>query len=128
MNKHYWIDIRVHVVHFMFLSWGGHHVEQDEMVKFEIPRSRLIELAEQAMDSVHDKGVIHQDVRWENVLFNPETSSVMVIDFEQSDLVGKSTSLEADMRKQKAFRKTLERKRCAERDSIVLAVQQKLVT
>ncbi|KAG6257911.1 hypothetical protein E4U24_003839 [Claviceps purpurea] len=128
MNKFYWIDIRAHVVHFMFLSWGGHHVEQDEMVKFEIPRSRLIEQAEQAMDSVHEKGVIHQDVRWENVLFNPETSSVMVIDFERSDLVGKSTSLEADTRKQKAFRKTLERKRCAERDSIVLAVQQKLVT
>ncbi|KAG6175619.1 hypothetical protein E4U27_006046 [Claviceps purpurea] len=113
MNKFYWIDIRAHV---------------DEMVKFEIPRSRLIELAEQAMDSVHDKGVIHQDVQWENVLFNPETSSVMVIDFERSDLVGKSTSLEADTRKQKAFRKTLERKRCAERNSIVLAVQQKLVT
>ncbi|KAG6106683.1 hypothetical protein E4U31_000666 [Claviceps sp. LM219 group G6] len=128
MNKHYWIDIRVHVVHFMFLSWGGHHVEQDEMVKLEIPRSRLIELAEQAMDSVHEKGVIHQDMRWENVLFNPETKGVMVIDFEQSDLVGKPTSLEADMRKQKAFRKSLKRMRCDERDSIVLAVQERLVT
>ncbi|KAG6054855.1 hypothetical protein E4U17_003401 [Claviceps sp. LM77 group G4] len=128
MNKHYWIDIRVHVVHFMFLSWGGHHVEQDEMVKFEIPRSRLIEQAKQAMESVHEKGVIHRDVRWENVLFNPETSSVMVIDFEQSNLVGKSTSLEADTHKQKALRKTLKRKRCAERDSIVLAVQKRLVT
>ncbi|KAG6125759.1 hypothetical protein E4U28_000838 [Claviceps purpurea] len=128
MNKHYWVDFRVHVVHFMFLSWGGHHVEQDEMVKLEIPRSRLIEEAEQAMDSVHEKGVIHQDVRWENVLFNPETKGVMVIDFERSDLVGKTTSLEADMRKQKAFRKSMKRMRCDERDSIVLAVQERLVT
>ncbi|KAG5915334.1 hypothetical protein E4U61_004706 [Claviceps capensis] len=128
MKKYYWIDIRVHVVHFMFLSWGGHHVEQDEMVKFEIPLSRLIEQAEQAMESVHEKSVIHQDVRWENVLFNPESSSIAVIDLERSDLVGKFTSLEADTRKQKAFRKTLERKRCVERDSIVLAVQRRLVT
>ncbi|KAG5931907.1 hypothetical protein E4U60_005687 [Claviceps pazoutovae] len=74
MNKYYWIDIRVHVVHFMFLPWGGHHVEQDEMVKFEIPLSSRYAQTEE------DSG------------------------------------------------KTLERKRCAERDSIVLAVQRNLVT
>ncbi|KAG6108921.1 hypothetical protein E4U13_006226 [Claviceps humidiphila] len=67
------VDFGIHVVHMLFLSWGGHHVEHAEMVRFEITRNRLIEQAEQAMKSVHDRGVVHQDVRWENVLFNPET-------------------------------------------------------
>ncbi|KAG5931905.1 hypothetical protein E4U60_005685 [Claviceps pazoutovae] len=44
------------------------------MAQFEISLARLVEQAEQAMVSVHDKGVIHEDVRWENVLFNPETN------------------------------------------------------
>ncbi|KAG6043905.1 hypothetical protein E4U17_000753, partial [Claviceps sp. LM77 group G4] len=51
----------------------------------EISRNKLIEQAD-------DRGVLHGDVRWENVLFNPETSDVMVIDFEGAGLLAKSRS------------------------------------
>ncbi|KAG6103617.1 hypothetical protein E4U13_000494, partial [Claviceps humidiphila] len=61
MRKNLWVDFGAHVVHMMFLSWGGHHIEQDKMVRFEISRSRLIEQAEQAMESVHGRGVLHGD-------------------------------------------------------------------
>ncbi|KAG6285383.1 hypothetical protein E4U09_007338 [Claviceps aff. purpurea] len=68
---------------------GRTSYEQAGMARFEIPRSRLIEQAD-------DKGVLHRDVGWENVLFNPETKGVMVIDFERADLLDKSTSARQD--------------------------------
>ncbi|KAG6052802.1 hypothetical protein E4U17_005401 [Claviceps sp. LM77 group G4] len=104
MRKNFWFDFGIHVVHMMFLSWAGHHIEQDKMVRFEIPRSRLIEQAEQAIESVHGRGVLHGDVRWENVLFNPETSDVMVIDFERAGLLDKSRT-QGRRNKTRAFRR-----------------------
>ncbi|KAG6182100.1 hypothetical protein E4U36_003558, partial [Claviceps purpurea] len=40
-----------------------------------------------ALKAVHNEGVLHCDVRWENVLFNPETKGIMVIDFERAELL-----------------------------------------
>ncbi|KAG6278905.1 hypothetical protein E4U48_000316 [Claviceps purpurea] len=128
MRKNFWVDFGVHVVHMMFLSWGGHHIEQDKMARFEIPRSRLIEQAEQAIESVHGRGVLHGDVRWENVLFNPETSDVMVIDFERAGLLDKSRSAGQDAGVSKTPRMTIEQLRRDERDLVVLAVQERLRT
>ncbi|KAG6293388.1 hypothetical protein E4U09_003007 [Claviceps aff. purpurea] len=129
MRKNFWVDFGVHVVHnMMFLSWGGHHIEQDKMVRFEIPRSRLIEQAEQAIESVHGRGVLHGDVRWENVLFIPETSDVMVIDFERAGLLDKSRSAGQDAGVSKTPRMTIEQLRRYERDLVVRAVQERLRT
>ncbi|KAG6128396.1 hypothetical protein E4U38_005714 [Claviceps purpurea] len=123
MKKNFWVGFGVHVVHLMFLSWGGHHIEQDKMARFEIPRSRLIEQAEQAMKSVHDKGVIHRDVRWENVLFNPETKGVMMIDFERSGLLHKSSSAGQDAGELETPEKTMQQLRLKELHDVALAVQ-----
>ncbi|KAG5942378.1 hypothetical protein E4U60_007338 [Claviceps pazoutovae] len=91
------------------------------MVRFEFPRSRLIEQAEQAMESVHDRGVLHGKVRWENILFNPETSDVMVIDFERAGLLDKSRSAEQDAGVLKTPRRTIEQLRRGERNGVVFA-------
>ncbi|EXK76918.1 hypothetical protein FOQG_18355 [Fusarium oxysporum f. sp. raphani 54005] len=40
-----------------------------------------------SLRAMHRKGVIHKDVRLENMLFNPETNGVMVIDFERALLL-----------------------------------------
>ncbi|KAG6047039.1 hypothetical protein E4U17_007666 [Claviceps sp. LM77 group G4] len=40
-----------------------------------------------AFKAVHNEGVLQRDVRWGNVLFNPETKGIMVIDFEQAELL-----------------------------------------
>ncbi|KAG6111094.1 hypothetical protein E4U13_005081 [Claviceps humidiphila] len=123
MKKNFWVGFGVQVVHLMFLSWGGHHIEQDKMVRFEIPRSRLIEQAEQAMKSVHDNDVIHRDVRWENVLFNPETKGVMMIDFERSDLLHKLSSAGQDASELETLEKTIQQLRLKELHDVALAVQ-----
>ncbi|KAG6039197.1 hypothetical protein E4U19_007112 [Claviceps sp. Clav32 group G5] len=121
MNKFYWIYPGVRVVHFMFLSWGGCRVEQYEMAQFDISLDRLEEQAEKTMVSVHDKGVIHQDVRWENVLFNPETNGIMVIDFERADLHKTHET-------RKSNKRTLDQMRHAEMREIVFAVSQEMPT
>lgn len=36
---------------------------------------------------MHRADVVHKDVREPNLLYNPETKSVMIIDFERSALV-----------------------------------------
>ncbi|KAG6106684.1 hypothetical protein E4U31_000667 [Claviceps sp. LM219 group G6] len=121
INKFYWIYPGVRVVHFMFLSWGGCRVEQYEMAQFDISPERLEEQAEKTMVSVHDKGVIHQDVRWENVLFNPETNGIMVIDFERADLHKTHETWKSNKR-------TLDQMRHAEMREIVFAVSQEMPT
>ncbi|KAG6117818.1 hypothetical protein E4U13_000767 [Claviceps humidiphila] len=79
------------------------------------------------MESVHGRGVLHGDVRWENVLFNPETSDVMVIDFERAGLLDKSRLAGQDAGVSKTLRMTIWLRR-EERDCVVRAVQERLRT
>ena len=39
------------------------------------------------MRAIHQLGVVHKDARYENILFNPQTGRVMLIDFERSQLL-----------------------------------------
>ncbi|KAG6039171.1 hypothetical protein E4U19_007086 [Claviceps sp. Clav32 group G5] len=119
MRKNFCVDFRTHVVHMMFLSWGGHPVEYADMVRFEITESRFIEQAEQAMKSVHDMGVIHQHVRWENVLFNSETKGFMIIDFERS-------AAGQDVGELEDPEKTRQQRRLTELRSVAYIVQEEI--
>ncbi|KAK7415899.1 hypothetical protein QQZ08_012211 [Neonectria magnoliae] len=84
MNKIYYYDFRVYVVHMTFLSWGGH-----SMVKGEPAGNtkKLENKAIRSLQAMHREGVVHKDVRRENMLFNPETNAVMMIDFERASLL-----------------------------------------
>ncbi|KAG6054854.1 hypothetical protein E4U17_003400 [Claviceps sp. LM77 group G4] len=96
--------------------------EQAEMARFEIPRSRLIEQAD-------DKGVLHRDVGWENALINPETKGVMAIDFERAHLLDKSTSAGQDAEGElETPEKTTQQLRRGGQDDVFFAVQERLLT
>ena len=85
MDKIYYYDHRVYVVHLTCMSWGGRKLEG-----MEATSDRAKELAEQTLQSLrlmHQAGVVHGDVREANLLFNPETNGIMIIDFERSSLV-----------------------------------------
>ncbi|KAI0115079.1 hypothetical protein F4814DRAFT_305700 [Daldinia grandis] len=73
MDKTYYYDHRVYIKYMMFLSWGG---ATDESV--------TAEEVKRCLGTIHRAGVIHRDVRWANVLRNPQTHKVMMIDFERS--------------------------------------------
>ncbi|KND90464.1 hypothetical protein TOPH_05003 [Tolypocladium ophioglossoides CBS 100239] len=85
MNEIYYYDHRVYVVHMTFLSWGGHDINPAETVD---RHGRLLEdKAVQSLRAMHQEGVIHKDARVPNMLFNPETNGVMIVDFERSSLL-----------------------------------------
>ncbi|OAQ57369.1 protein kinase-like domain [Pochonia chlamydosporia 170] len=85
MNKIYYYDHRVYVVHVILLSWGGYKLSDIENVNGM--GKTLADGALRSLQSIHREGVVHKDVRAANMLFNPETNRVMVIDFERSLLV-----------------------------------------
>ncbi|KAG6090009.1 hypothetical protein E4U31_007988 [Claviceps sp. LM219 group G6] len=83
MDREIWVDGKTmnEVRHLMLLSWAGAHLKRYWMDWFEIP---WVERGVQALQAVHREGVLHEDVRWGNVLFSPETRKIMLIDFERS--------------------------------------------
>ncbi|KNB14025.1 hypothetical protein FOXG_12586 [Fusarium oxysporum f. sp. lycopersici 4287] len=85
MNKTYYYDHRVYVVHMTFLSWGGCSIDRAQNMG-DMNKS-LEDEAIRSLRAMHREGVIHKDVRLANMLFNPETNGVMVIDFERALLL-----------------------------------------
>ncbi|RTE73952.1 hypothetical protein BHE90_011614 [Fusarium euwallaceae] len=82
MNKIYYYDHRVYVVHMTFLSWGGCRIDTaDDMNR------PLEDEATRSLRAMHQEGVVHKDVRLPNMLFNSEIKGVMVIDFERALLL-----------------------------------------
>ncbi|KAI1411447.1 hypothetical protein F5Y13DRAFT_165727 [Hypoxylon sp. FL1857] len=77
MNKIYYYDFRVYIVYIVLMSWGG--VAIDSSVDMDKVRGCL--------RAIHNNGVAHRDVRRWNVLSDPRTGRVMVVDFERASLV-----------------------------------------
>jgi hypothetical protein len=82
MNKTYYYDHRVYVVHLTFLSWGGSSLTA--AVDAGASTKSLQDMAVQSLKAMHQRGVVHKDVRLPNMLFNREINGVMVIDFERA--------------------------------------------
>ncbi|KAM3563039.1 hypothetical protein ARSEF4850_002506 [Beauveria asiatica] len=84
MNRIYYYDHRVYIVHMTFLSWGGCSIER---IRSTTGSSVSEGAALRSLRALHSEGVIHRDVRLANMLFNSETGTVMMIDFERSTLL-----------------------------------------
>ncbi|POR32435.1 Uncharacterized protein TPAR_07370 [Tolypocladium paradoxum] len=80
MRKVYYYDHRVYIVHLTFLSWGG-------LSAVRAAKMPLAAEVERALRSIHGQWVVHGDVREANVLVNPETQTIMIIDFERALLL-----------------------------------------
>ncbi|KAJ6436340.1 protein kinase-like domain [Purpureocillium lavendulum] len=83
LDRIYYYDHRVHIVHLTLMSWGGESLHEG--------RGRLPTAEEQVMRSlqaIHQYGIIHRDVRGPNILFCEETGGAMMIDFERAELLG----------------------------------------
>ncbi|KAJ9417921.1 hypothetical protein QL093DRAFT_2565880 [Fusarium oxysporum] len=85
MNKTYYYDHRAYVVHMTFLSWEGCSIDRAQRIG-DTDRP-LEDEAIRSLRAMHREGVVHKDVRLANMLFNPETNRVMVIDFERALLL-----------------------------------------
>ncbi|KAH6876846.1 hypothetical protein B0T10DRAFT_610192 [Thelonectria olida] len=85
MNRIYYYDHRVYVIHMMFLSWGGYDLDPTGIVGGA--EEQLEGKAMRSLRAMHQQGVVHKDVRTANMLFNAEINGVMMIDFERALLL-----------------------------------------
>ncbi|KAK2750179.1 hypothetical protein FQN57_004675 [Myotisia sp. PD_48] len=65
--------------HLLILSWGGEEIERENIKHIHAEYKR----SERELRSL---GVLHQDLRLENILWNPELKRVLIIDFHQCRL------------------------------------------
>jgi len=85
INRTYHYDHRVDIIYMMFLSWGGDSLYEVQIGERE---RRLLDASlSRVLRAVHQQGVVHEDVRRPNILRNPETGDVMLIDFERALLL-----------------------------------------
>ncbi|KAI1153778.1 hypothetical protein F4825DRAFT_414054 [Nemania diffusa] len=85
INRTYHYDHRVDIIYMMFLSWGGYSLHEVQIGEKE--QRRLEARLSRVLRAVHQEGVVHEDVRRPNILRNPETGGVMLIDFERAALL-----------------------------------------
>jgi hypothetical protein len=84
-------DIR----HMLLMGWGGEDLSHLEPEKWPL---RAIK---RSLKEIHSLGVLHQDIRRENILWNAELNRALIIDFHQCALV------------QRPMPGSLKRSRCA---------------
>ncbi|KAI0397976.1 hypothetical protein F5Y17DRAFT_257027 [Xylariaceae sp. FL0594] len=85
INRTYHYDHRVDIIYMMFLSWGGYSLHEVQVGERE--QQRLVTSLSRVLRAVHQEGVVHKDVRGPNILRNPKTGDVMLIDFERALLL-----------------------------------------
>ncbi|KAI0118235.1 hypothetical protein GGR51DRAFT_498548 [Nemania sp. FL0031] len=100
LDTTYYYDFNVDIVHLCFLSWGGLGLRDVQ----GLDRASLQPMALEAMREIHQQGVIHKDARYENILFNPQTGRIMLIDFERSQIVDISRPILAPLQSNKRRR------------------------
>ncbi|KAK5656461.1 hypothetical protein OQA88_4844 [Cercophora sp. LCS_1] len=95
MDKIYYYDHRVYIIHITFLSWGGFVVDSRAALMAAAAHTQTTQTSKtmfeekmlRALQAAHGQGIAHQDVRTPNMLYNPETGNVMLIDFERALLL-----------------------------------------
>jgi len=85
IDRTYYYEHRVYIIHMTFLSWGGHSLNE---IKIANSRKKQLETrAFRALQAIHQRGVVHKDIRSANILLNPKPQDVMLIDFERALLL-----------------------------------------
>ena len=85
LAKFYFLHGAGEIRHMLIMAWGGeaiHEKERDPIVSREIARS---------VHEIRSLGVLHGDLRSENILWNTELGRAMVIDFHRSKLIHQAT-------------------------------------
>ncbi|CZT07739.1 uncharacterized protein RCO7_11231 [Rhynchosporium graminicola] len=79
----YFLDVGVRIVHMLLMSWAGEQACKDLV---QVIGRDLAAETSMAVTKLLDYGVEHCDVRPPNVLWNPETRNVVLVDFERSKI------------------------------------------
>ena len=83
LKKRYFLDVGVQIVHMLFMSWGGESFRGELISSLDNSTRKCVEDAKRQLEAY---GVEHCDIRPPNVLRDPNTQKVMLIDFERSTI------------------------------------------
>lgn len=86
----FYYDTGVRIMHFLLLSWAGKCLDDSKTAPGIDRQTWTMDLV-RAVNAIHGAGVLHQDIRMPNLLWNEETKRVMVIDFEGAEIVKAKT-------------------------------------
>lgn len=78
----YYFDSGV-FTHFLFLSWGGQSLAR---CTNELRKSDVLHTVTAAYSEMHKLGVLHCDAALRNTLYDKQTDTLMIVDFERSEL------------------------------------------
>ncbi|KAG6105423.1 hypothetical protein E4U13_007881 [Claviceps humidiphila] len=109
IDKDYWIYFETYVVHMMFISWGGFILDGRKLSQLKVlDEIAWVDEGIEALDAVHEEGVLHCDVRWANILYNPDTDGIMLIDFERAELFNAPETSAEESHKEESMAMTTE--------------------
>ncbi|KAB8240142.1 hypothetical protein BDV35DRAFT_398918 [Aspergillus flavus] len=80
LAKIYFLHGAGEVRHMLLMAWGGEpisKIQHDEVFRHEISRSKK---------EIHSLGILHLDLRPDNILWNAELDRILIIDFHRSEL------------------------------------------
>ena len=78
----------VELMHLLFVSWGGKSLAammRDESKLEQISKSCL-RLSREALTAIHGQQVLHRDAEPRNMLYDEDSGTLMMVDFERSEL------------------------------------------
>ena len=81
LERTYFLDVGVKIIHMMFMSWGGHNLYEQTP---SAPPARLEQEKQRSMSEIRRLGVLHKDKRLANMLWDESQQRVLLIDFERS--------------------------------------------
>jgi serine/threonine protein kinase len=83
LGRPYYLDLRVYIVRMLFMSWGGIALKGESLSDLDrATREEVLAMECRLVTS----GILHGDIRPANVLRDPNTNKLMLIDFAHSDV------------------------------------------
>ena len=76
------------LTHLLIMSWAGRSLavlKSDELTSLPSPEE-LARQCRETMDAIHERSILHCDVEPRNMLYSPTSKSLMLVDFERSEL------------------------------------------
>lgn len=85
LGRTYYFEHRVYIIHLTLLSYGGESIRHISRQAY--PANLRKKHLSKILHMVHQQGVVHEDIRADNILFCRDINETMLIDFERSKLL-----------------------------------------
>ena len=87
----YFLDVGVRIMHMLLMSWAGEQAQKDFIASIGLDMDLETTCA---VTKLRCHSLDHCDVRPPNVLWNSEMRRIMLVDFEQSDILTCASALQ----------------------------------